>query len=49
MEINIEGGEYELIRSLSAVGLLERVVNVFVQFHDVGQDTEEQVGRARSA
>ena len=48
MEINIEGGEYELIQSLSAIGLLERVVNVFVQFHDVGQDTEELIGRARA-
>ena len=47
-EINIEGGEYELIRGLSEIGFLERIQNVFVQFHDIGQETEEQIGRARA-
>lgn len=47
-EINIEGGEYELISALAEEGQLSQIQHVFVQFHDVGQDTDSLVGEARN-
>ena len=46
-EINIEGGEYELLSALAEVGVLSRIKHIFVQFHDVGKDTELLVTEAR--
>lgn len=36
LEINIEGGEYELLECLIALGLTTRFKNILVQFHGVG-------------
>ncbi len=47
-EINIEGGEYELISALTDAHQLERIKHVFVQFHDVGLETEAHIRLARS-
>lgn len=47
-EINIEGGEYELISALAEAGQLSKIKHVFVQFHDVGQKTDSLVKEARS-
>lgn len=46
-EINIEGGEYELISALADIDILSRITHLFVQFHDVGKDTESLVDEAR--
>lgn len=46
-EINIEGGEYELISALADIDVLSRITHIFVQFHDVGKDTESLVEEAR--
>lgn len=40
LEVNIEGGEYELISALGSLGILERFHDVFIQFHYVGKDTD---------
>jgi FkbM family methyltransferase len=34
MKINIEGGEYDLLEHLIASGLVAKIVNIQVQFHD---------------
>ena len=34
MKINIEGGEYDLLDSLIAAGLISQIRNIQVQFHD---------------
>ena len=47
MEINIEGGEFELIELLDEHQLLSRIGTVFVQFHDIGEKTREHVESAR--
>lgn len=47
LEINIEGGEYELLPVLHSAGFLESVSNVFLQFHTIGNSTEENVARVR--
>lgn len=46
-EINIEGGEYELLSALADINVLSRITHIFVQFHDVGKDTESLVEDAR--
>lgn len=38
MKVNIEGGEYELLEHLLDTGLVERVRNLQVQFHDFVDD-----------
>ena len=35
MKVNIEGGEYELLDHLIATGLIAKIANLQVQFHDV--------------
>lgn len=35
MMVNIEGGEYELLRHLITTGLIDRIMNLVVQFHAV--------------
>ena len=47
MEINIEGGEFELIELLDEHQLLSRIGTLFVQFHDIGEKTREHVESAR--
>lgn len=47
-EINIEGGEYELISALAEAKALRRLNHIFVQFHDVGKDTDSLVDEARN-
>jgi FkbM family methyltransferase len=47
-EVNIEGGEYELLSALAEAHLLSRIRDVFVQFHDVGPETPAVVAEARS-
>jgi len=47
-EINIEGGEYELISALAEANQLSQIKHVFVQFHDVGQDTDSLLEEARN-
>ena len=47
LEVNIEGGEYELIDALAEEGLLHKFDYIFVQFHDVGPSTLEKVIRSR--
>lgn len=48
MEINIEGGEYELIPLLSETEILNRTKFLFVQFHDVGEGTKASVRSSRA-
>jgi len=45
MEVNIEGGEYELIPLLHDVGVLPRIEHLFVQFHDIGPLTRKAMNQ----
>lgn len=43
MKINIEGGEYELLKRLIETGLIESVENIQVQFHNVAVDSSRRM------
>jgi FkbM family methyltransferase len=43
MKLNIEGAEYDLIERLIDSGLIERVVDLQVQFHDYFPDARERM------
>lgn len=43
MKINIEGGEYDLIEHMIATGLIGRVRDLQVQFHDFVPDAERRM------
>lgn len=47
VEMNIEGGEYELIHLLADTGLLENITNLFIQFHDIGPKTMAEIESCR--
>ncbi len=49
LEINIEGGEFELLDLLFEKNLMDLFDRVFVQFHDVGEDTNLLLEKARKA
>jgi FkbM family methyltransferase len=42
MKINIEGAEYDLLDHLIATGLIRRIANLQVQFHDFIPDAESR-------
>lgn len=39
MKLNIEGGEYELLERLITAGVIGRIDNIQVQFHDIAPDS----------
>lgn len=39
LKINIEGGEYEVLPRLIDAGLISKVRNLQIQFHDLGEDS----------
>ncbi len=39
MKINIEGGEYELLERLIQTGMVRRIDNIQVQFHEIALDS----------
>lgn len=41
MKINIEGGEYALLKHLIATGTVQRIKNIQVQFHDFVPDADK--------
>ncbi len=41
MKVNIEGGEYELLPKLFESGLINRIKQIQIQFHDVVPDSEK--------
>ena len=43
MKINIEGGEYDLLEHLLDTGLVSRIGNIQVQFHDFVPDAEARM------
>ncbi len=43
MKINIEGGEYELLPRLIETGLVKKIDNLQIQFHDITLDSEERM------
>ena len=43
MKINIEGGEYELLPKLFEEGLINRVKNIQIQFHDIENGSEDKM------
>jgi FkbM family methyltransferase len=49
LKLNIEGAEYDLLDAMSVASLLERVRCLVVQFHDIGQSTQERLRRVRKA
>lgn len=40
MKVNIEGGEYELLQRLLAAGLIMKIKNLQIQFHNIEVDSE---------
>lgn len=49
MKINIEGGEYQLLRRMIEADLIRRFCNIQVQFHDFVADAEENRADIRDA
>lgn len=47
MKINIEGGEYELLERLIETGLISRIADLHVQFHDLAPDSEARMRSIR--
>ncbi len=47
MKINIEGGEYPLLRRLIETGLIQQIDNLQIQFHDFVDDAMEQRNELR--
>ncbi len=45
MKINIEGGEYELLDHLIAEGIVERISDIQVQFHEFVPNAAARMGR----
>ncbi len=42
MKINIEGGEYPLLRRLIETGVIRKICNIQIQFHDFVEDAADQ-------
>ena len=47
MKINIEGGEYELLEHILDVGLVSKIKNLQIQFHDIFPDSLSIVNSIR--
>jgi cell wall assembly regulator SMI1 len=45
MKVNIEGGEYDLLEHVIATGLIHRVENIQVQFHDFFPDAVRRMAK----
>ncbi|MDA1231433.1 MAG: FkbM family methyltransferase [Planctomycetota bacterium] len=43
MKINIEGGEYEVLERLLDAGLISRIEDIQVQFHNIAPDSETRM------
>jgi len=48
LKVNVEGGEYELLDRLLETGLVEKIVNIQVQFHRSCPDAEERMMRIQA-
>jgi FkbM family methyltransferase len=48
LKLNIEGAEYALLDHLIETGLINRVANLQVQFHELGPGSAEDVARLRA-
>lgn len=46
LEVNIEGGEFELLQTFGSAGAIARFRQIFIQFHDVGEATSESIEKA---
>jgi FkbM family methyltransferase len=49
LKVNIEGGEYELLEHLIESGLVSRIANIQVQFHDFVPDADRRRRELRAA
>ena len=43
LKINIEGGEYDLLDELIASGIIGRIRNIQVQFHDFIEESDDRM------
>ena len=43
MKINIEGGEFELLERLIQTGLISRIKNIQVQFHNIAVESTKRM------
>jgi len=43
MKINIEGGEFELLPRLIETGLIKKIKNIQIQFHNIAPDSERNM------
>lgn len=48
MKINIEGGEYELLPKLFEAGLISRIKNIQIQFHELESSSEISMNEIRN-
>jgi FkbM family methyltransferase len=48
MKINIEGGEYELLENMVELGLVNKIQNIQVQFHDFIPNAEVRMKKIQS-
>ncbi len=49
MKINIEGGEYELMENLVQTGLIKKIKNIQIQFHDFVPHAEARMKKIQTA
>jgi FkbM family methyltransferase len=47
MKINIEGGEYELLSRLIETGLIKKIKQIQVQFHNISDDSINQMNNIK--
>lgn len=48
MKVNIEGGEYEVLHRLIETGLVRKIDNLQIQFHNLGPDSAAQTKYIRA-
>lgn len=48
LKVNIEGGEYEVLPRLIDVGLISKIKNLQVQFHDIGEGSLSKIKSIQS-
>lgn len=48
MKINIEGGEYELLERIIETSLINKIVNVQIQFHNISKDSRSRMKQIQS-
>jgi FkbM family methyltransferase len=49
MKVNIEGGEYNLLERLVETGLISRIENIQIQFHDIEKESSDRMNKIKES